>query len=230
MKKKLDFMSKNKETRTKKKNTKRKLNTKKSVESENIQDTDKSKNEDKVNQHNGEVAKHKSIVVRIAGLVYMGILITVLFVGVLIIPYIKNSLQQNISTSMKDVTTILGQSFDKQIDRSGANIVLTPITLRNSLASVKVNGLKSSYMYIINGSGNVAWHPNEKLIGEKIGISEVQNIVDKMVAKEKVSPGFLDYTYNGEQKHAVYFVSSTYSFTLVLCCDKSEINAPENKV
>ena len=31
MKKKLDFMSKNKETRTKKKNTKRKLNTKKSV-------------------------------------------------------------------------------------------------------------------------------------------------------------------------------------------------------
>ena len=60
---------------------------------------------------------------------------------------------------MKDVTTILGQSFDKQIDRSGANIVLTPITLRNSLASVKVNGLKSSYMYIINGSGNVAWHP-----------------------------------------------------------------------
>ena len=43
MKKKLDFMSKNKETRTKKKNTKRKLNTKKSVESENIQDTDKSK-------------------------------------------------------------------------------------------------------------------------------------------------------------------------------------------
>ena len=230
MKKKLDFMSKNKETRTKKKNTKRKLNTKKSVESENIQDTDKSKNEDKVNQHNGEVAKHKSIVVRIAGLVYMGILITVLFVGVLIIPYIKNSLQQNISTSMKDVTTILGQSFDKQIDRSGANIVLTPITLRNSLASVKVNGLKSSYMYIINGSGNVAWHPNEKLIGEKIGISEVQNIVDKMVAKEKVSPGFLDYTYNGEQKHAVYFVSSTYSFTLVLCCDKSEINAPVNKV
>jgi methyl-accepting chemotaxis protein len=40
----------------------------------------------------------------------------------------------------------------------------------------------------------------------------------------------LDYTYNGEQKHAVYFVSSTYSFTLVLCCDKSEINAPVNKV
>lgn len=202
MKKKLNFISKNKEKKIK---------------------------ENKVKQ-NGGVAKRKSIVVRMAGLVYMSILVTVLFIGVLIIPYIKNSLQQNINSTMKDVTVILGQSFDKQIDRSGANIVLTPIALRNALASVTVNGLSTSYMYIIDGNGNVAWHPNEKLISEKIGVEKVQNVVDKMVAKEKISSGFLEYTYNGEQKQAVYFVSSTYSFTLVLCCDKAEIDAPVYKV
>ena len=125
---------------------------------------------------------------------------------------------------------MLGRSFDKQIDRSGAYIVLTPITLKNTLASLKVNGLSSSYMYIINGSGNIAWHPNEKLISEKIGVEPVQKIVDKMIAREKTPSGLLEYTYNGQEKVAAYYVSSTYSFTLVLCCDKAEINAPINKV
>ena len=39
------------------------------------------------------------------------------------------------------------------------------------------------------------WHgiQNEKLIGEKIGISEVQNIVDKMVAERESQPWILDY-------------------------------------
>lgn len=174
--------------------------------------------------------KGKSIVVRIAGLVYVSILITVVLLALLVVPYVKTALQDNTSASMKDVTSMLGRSFDKQIDRSGANIVLTPITLRNTLASLKVNGLSSSYMYIINGSGNVAWHPNEKLISEKIGVEPVQKIVDKMIAREKTPSGLLEYTYNGQEKVAAYYVSSTYSFTLVLCCDKAEINAPINKV
>ncbi|MBU5477806.1 methyl-accepting chemotaxis protein [Eubacterium sp. MSJ-13] len=201
------------------------------IKTEDAENTgNSSAKEENVGVQNSGIGKGKSIVVRIASLVYTSILVTVALLALLVIPYVKTSLQSNTSASMKDVTTLLGQSFDKQIDRSGANIVLTPIALRNALASVKVNGLSSSYMYIINGSGNVAWHPNEKLIGEKIGVDAVQKIVDKMAAREKTSPGLLEYTYNGQKKVAAYYVSSTYSFTLVLCCNKAEINAPVNKV
>lgn len=201
------------------------------IKTEDAENTgNSSTKEENVGVQNSGIGKGKSIVVRIASLVYTSILVTVALLALLVIPYVKTSLQSNTSASMKDVTTILGQSFDKQIDRSGANIVLTPIALRNALASVKVNGLSSSYMYIINGSGNVAWHPNEKLISQKIGIDAVQKIVDKMAAREKTSPGLLEYTYNGQKKVAAYYVSSTYSFTLVLCCNKAEINAPVNKV
>lgn len=201
------------------------------IKTEDAENTgNSSAKEENVGVQNSGIGKGKSIVVRIASLVYTSILVTVALLALLVIPYVKTSLQSNTSASMKDVTTILGQSFDKQIDRSGANIVLTPIALRNALASVKVNGLSSSYMYIINGSGNVAWHPNEKLISQKIGIDAVQKIVDKMAAREKTSPGLLEYTYNGQKKVAAYYVSSTYSFTLVLCCNKAEINSPVNKV
>lgn len=201
------------------------------IKTEDAENTgNSSAKEENVGVQNSGIGKGKSIVVRIASLVYTSILVTVALLALLVIPYVKTSLQSNTSASMKDVTTLLGQSFDKQIDRSGANIVLTPIALRNALASVKVNGLSSSYMYIINGSGDVAWHPNEKLISQKIGIDAVQKIVDKMTAREKTSPGLLEYTYDGQKKVAAYYISSTYSFTLVLCCNKAEINAPVNKV
>lgn len=170
--------------------------------------------------------KVKSIVVRIAGLVYVSILTTVILLLVMIVPNVKTALQDKTNSSMRDIASTLGQSFDKQIDRSGVNVVLTPIALRNALSSVKVNGMSSSYMYIMDGNGNVAWHPNEKKIGEKVGVDAVQKIVDKMVAKEKTDLGLMEYTYENKTKIAAYYISNTYSFTLVLCCDKSEINAP----
>ena len=209
------------------------IDPKQKVKSEKAEEIEENINGNKTEKNvlqKGMGNKRKSIVVRIAGLVYVSILITVVLLALLVVPYVKTVLQDNTSASMKDVTSMLGRSFDKQIDRSGANIVLTPITLKNTLASLKVNGLSSSYMYIINGSGNVAWHPNEKLISEKIGVEPVQKIVDKMIAREKMPSGLLEYTYNGQEKVAAYYVSSTYSFTLVLCCDKAEINAPINKV
>ena len=209
------------------------IDPKQKVKSEKAEEIEENINGNKTEKNvlqKGVGNKRKSIVVRIAGLVYMSILITVVLLALLVVPYVKTVLQDNTSASMKDVTSMLGRSFDKQIDRSGANIVLTPTTLKNTLASLKVNGLSSSYMYIINGSGNVAWHPNEKLISEKIGVEPVQKIVDKMIAREKMPSGLLEYTYNGQEKVAAYYVSSTYSFTLVLCCDKAEINAPINKV
>ena len=209
------------------------IDPKQKVKSEKAEEIEENINGNKTEKNvlqKGVGNKGKSIVVRIAGLVYVSILTTVVLLALLVVPYVKTALQDNTSASMKDVTSMLGQSFDKQIDRSGANIVLTPITLKNTLASLKVNGLSSSYMYIINGSGNVAWHPNEKLISEKIGVEPVQKIVDKMIAMEKTPSGLLEYTYNGQEKVAAYYVSSTYSFTLVLCCDKAEINAPINKV
>ncbi len=209
------------------------IDPKQKVKSEKAEEIEENINGNKTEKNvlqKGVGNKGKSIVVRIAGLVYVSILITVVLLALLVVPYVKTALQDNTSASMKDVTSMLGRSFDKQIDRSGANIVLTPTTLKNTLASLKVNGLSSSYMYIINGSGNVAWHPNEKLISEKIGVEPVQKIVDKMIAREKMPSGLLEYTYNGQEKVAAYYVSSTYSFTLVLCCDKAEINAPINKV
>lgn len=51
---------------------------------------------------------------------------------------------------MSDVVKTLGESFDKQIDRSGKNVVLTKVALRNALKGAGIEGLSTSYMYIIN--------------------------------------------------------------------------------
>ena len=178
------------------------------------------------------IKKSKSIVARIASLVYISIFATVVLIALLVVPYVSKTLQSNTKSTMSDVVKTLGESFDKQIDRSGKNVVLTKVALRNALKGAGIDGLSTSYMYIIDSDKNYAWHPDENKIGSKVDVPVIEGIVDKMINKGggSTSCGFVDYKYKGKNKTASYLTSNTGAFTLVLCCDKSEINAPVRKV
>ena len=178
------------------------------------------------------IKKSRSIVTRIASLVYISIFATVILIALLVVPYVSKTLQSNTKSTMSDVVKTLGESFDKQIDRSGKNVVLTKVALRNALKGARIEGLSTSYMYIIDSDKNYAWHPDENKIGSKVDVPVIEGIVDKMLNKGGGSKncGFVDYKYKGRNKTASYLTSNTGAFTLVLCCDKSEINAPVRKV
>lgn len=203
-----------------------KVDTKES--SENI--TLNSETKDNKTSGNRKIKKGRSIVVRMASLVYISIIVTVILLAAMIVPFVRTTLSTNTRSSMEDVTNTLGQSFDKQIDRSGASVVLTQVALRNALKGMGLEGLSSSYMYIIDSSGKFAWYPDEDRIGENVNIDGINDVIKKMSAREKVEPGFVEYRYNGKKKYATYYVGNTSSFTLVLCCNKAEINAPIYKV
>lgn len=183
------------------------------------------------NQKSG-IRKSSSIVARIAALVYITIFVTVILIAVLVVPYVSKTLQSNTKSTMSDVVKTLGESFDKQIDRSGKNVVLTKVALRNALKGAGIDGLSTSYMYIIDSDKNYAWHPDEEKIGSKVDVSDIESIVDKMLQQGggDENYGFVDYTYKNTNKTASYYTSSTGAFTLILCCDKSEIKAPVKKV
>ena len=178
------------------------------------------------------IKKSRSIVARIASLVYISIFATVILIALLVVPYVSKTLQSNTKSTMSDVVKTLGESFDKQIDRSGKNVVLTKVALRNALKGAGIDGLSTSYMYIIDSDKNYAWHPDENKIGSKVDVPVIEGIVDKMLNKGggSTNGGFVDYKYKGKNKIASYLTSNTGAFTLVLCCDKSEINAPVRKV
>ena len=173
------------------------------------------------------IKKSRSIVTRIASLVYISIFATVILIALLVVPYVSKTLQSNTKSTMSDVVKTLGESFDKQIDRSGKNVVLTKVALRNALKGAGIEGLSTSYMYIIDSDKNYAWHPDENKIGSKVEVPVIEGIVDKMLNKGggSTNGGFVDYKYKGKNKTASYLTSNTGAFTLVLCCDKSEINA-----
>ena len=171
------------------------------------------------------IKKSRSIVTRIASLVYISIFATVILIALLVVPYVSKTLQSNTKSTMSDVVKTLGESC-------GKNVVLTKVALRNALKGARIEGLSTSYMYIIDSDKNYAWHPDENKIGSKVDVPVIEGIVDKMLNKGGGSKncGFVDYKYKGRNKTASYLTSNTGAFTLVLCCDKSEINAPVRKV
>ena len=87
------------------------------------------------------IKKSRSIVARIASLVYISIFATVILIALLVVPYVSKTLQSNTKSTMSDVVKTLGESFDKQIDRSGKNVVLTKVALRNALKGAGIEGL-----------------------------------------------------------------------------------------
>lgn len=59
----------------------------------------------------------------------------------------SKTLQSNTKSTMSDVVKTLGESFDKQIDRSGKNVVLTKVALRNALKGADRRIVNIIYVY-----------------------------------------------------------------------------------
>lgn len=56
------------------------------------------------------------------------------------------------------------------------------------------------YSYIIDNRGNLVYHKNRDLIGQPLGVQEVNNIA----TSSDTESGIVDYVYNGEEQRAAY--------------------------
>ncbi len=94
------------------------------------------------------------------------------------------------------------------------------------IKNIKIANTDSSYAYMIDGIGNMLYHPTKDKIGKPVENETIKEVVEKLKNKEKVDIDTTKYFYKGEEKIASYGIVPSTNWVIILSGDVKDIRAP----
>lgn len=95
------------------------------------------------------------------------------------------------------------------------------------LSDIKMEGVDSSYAYLVDSEGTMIYHPTADKIGQPVENSVVKDLVAKLQAGQKPADAVVTYDFNGATKYAAYVITSDNRI-VVVTADQGEILEPVN--
>lgn len=162
------------------------------------------------------------------------IMIPVILVGVLMMlnyaPNVKDNVSQISKNYIMDLSEAYGGSLEKELSVVGEDRVLSEEYLSEHLSGVGMEGISSSYCYLVGADGTMLYHPDAEKIGQPVENSVVKGIVSDIAAGKKVKARLVEYNYNGDLKYSATYIDKDQKFILVVTADEKEVNAPIRKI
>lgn len=100
-----------------------------------------------------------------------------------VIPFAANTLIDMNMRYMSDVCNTTGENLDAALNRNGV-FVLNKNTLGTLFGKVGMEGIDSSYVYVVLADGTMAYHPEEEKVGLPVENSVILEVVDKLQASK----------------------------------------------
>lgn len=88
-------------------------------------------------------------------------------------------------------------------------------SLSNVMNAAKIDGVDSSYSYMVSDQGVMMYHPTADKIGKPVENEAVKGIVADLEAGKKVENGYVIYEYDGAKKLAGYALTSNNTIIIV---------------
>lgn len=95
-----------------------------------------------------------------------------------------------------------------------------------ALAKVSVQGIESSYAYVVSKDGTMLYHPTADKIGQPVENEVVKGITETLKTGKIPEPEVVVYEFKGSTKYAGYYVTSDGNYILVISCDEDEMMSP----
>lgn len=90
------------------------------------------------------------------------------------------------------------------------------------LADAKMEGVESSYAYMVSSDGTILYHPTQSKVGEPVENEVIKEVVAKIQSGIIPQPEVVSYEFNGKVKYASYYVLSTKD-VIVISTDEEEV-------
>lgn len=178
--------------------------------------------------HTNRVQRLSSIKAKVSMVLLFSIVITVILSLVTTIPTIKNNIISVTESYMTDLTNSYGKILNQNLTISAMN--MNTSQLAKTFEDAGLDGMETSYFYILNAEGNVLYHPNVEKIGKPVDVDEIAALITAIDEGNIPEPGIANYKYEGSTKYASYYVTEKYNTVVVLCANESEILAPITRV
>ena len=169
-----------------------------------------------------------SLKFRVSILVILAVVLTGAIMLLIVVPEAESAIQTETEHYMHDMVTANGISLDQFIAAGNLN---NKISMKNTFGNVALQGVDSSYAYIVSGSdGMMLCHPEGEKVGQPVENAMIKKVVEDIQMGSRPETSVVEYKYKGTAKMAAYYVTKKEPTVLVITADKDDILAPINNM
>lgn len=183
----------------------------------------------KIKENSGreKVAFLHSLKCKVVLMMMGAVLVSAILILMMIIPAVQGIIREQSQNYLLDVTTSNGATLEllrKQIMIKNAD------ALKAAFKNVGLDGVDSSYAYVVTEDGVMQYHPIEEKIGQPVENEVVKKLTAQMQEGKRPKSKVIEYDFRGVKKYAAYYVDEECSSVLVVSADESEVLRPLYKV
>lgn len=180
------------------------------------------KNEYKANK--GEkISFVHSLKFKVAMMVVLGVALTASLLLLIVVPMTRTAIREETQHYMYDITVSNGTALEQFIDNGNLQ---NSVAMKNTFGNVRMEGVDSSYAYIVAKDGTMLCHPESEKVGQPVENAVIKSVVQDIAMGKRDEPKVVEYDYKGIKKYAAYYVTNKTPTILVITADVSEVMQP----
>ena len=121
---------------------------------------------------------------------------------------------------MEDIALAYGRQVENLLGQGGS---FDSGALEHILMNANLEGVESSYTYIVDSEGNMLYHPNKDKIGKSVENVIVKGYIQDLKSGIKHDTGVVEYDYNGSIKYAACYTDGNGRFILEVSADDDDV-------
>ena len=168
----------------------------------------------------GANKKRGTFATKIIAMVILAIVTSNVICMVFILESSKKQITDSVKHTMVDVINTTSKIMENEISNSGVDD-LDYDGYANNLSDVKLEGMDSAYMYVVQNDGTMLYHPTKEKVGQPVENAVIKGVVQQLQDGKKPGTAVVEYDFNGTTKYSAYTILNNENI-LVLTADESE--------
>lgn len=164
--------------------------------------------------------KRGTFAAKIIVMVILAVIVSNVICMVFILESSKKQITDSVKHTMVDVVNTTSKIMENEISNSGVDD-LDYDGYANNLSDVKLEGMDSAYMYVVQNDGTMLYHPTKEKVGQPVENAVIKGVVQQLQDGKKPGTAVVEYDFNGTTKYSAYTILNNENI-LVLTADESE--------
>lgn len=164
--------------------------------------------------------KRGTFAAKIIVMLILAVIVSNVICMVFILESSKKQITDSVKHTMVDVINTTSKITENEISNSGVDD-LDYDGYANNLSDVKLEGIDSAYMYVVQKDGTMLYHPTKEKVGQPVENAVIKDVVKQLQDGKKPGTTVVEYDFNGTTKYSAYTILNNENI-LVLTADESE--------
>lgn len=164
--------------------------------------------------------KRDTFAAKIIVMVILAVIVSNVICMVFILESSKKQITDSTKHTMVDVINTTSKIVENEISNADTED-LDYDEYAKSLSDVKLEGMDSSYVYVVKNDGTMLYHPTKEKVGQPVENAVIKGVVQQLQDGKKPGTTVVEYDFNGTTKYSAYTILNNENI-LVLTADESE--------